>query len=157
MSTHEPLVTRGPARVGAIDWVSARPLGPTLAAFASRDSGYARRFAHRYDDRATWPLLAADRRPRAFDPALGAALASFHRRLGAGEVSLANATALAEGKALAVVAGQQPGPLGGPLYTWHKTMTAVALAQRLEDLLGTKVVPVFWNASVTAVIVLCHV
>ena len=147
MSTHEPLVTRAPARVGAIDWVSARPLGPTLATFVSRDSEYARRFAHRYDDRATWPLLAADRRPRRFDPALGEELASLHRRLGAGAASLSNVAALAEGRAFAVVAGQQPAPLGGPLYTWHKTMTAVALAARLEELLGAPVVPVFWNAT----------
>src|SRR5689334_13956722 len=144
MSTGAPLVS---PRVGAIDWVDGQPLGPTLAAFVTRDSDYARRFAHRYDDRATWPLLAADRRARNLDPAFADALVAFHRKLGAPAASVANAVKLAQGEAFAVVAGQQPGPLGGPLYTWHKTWTAVALAARLEALVGAPVVPVFWNAT----------
>jgi hypothetical protein len=97
MSTHEPLVTRVPARVGAIDWVSARPLGPR-----SRRSppGTPVRAPLRASlrRRATWPLLAADAPAAPFDPALGEALASFHRRLGAGAPP-ANVAALAEGSA----------------------------------------------------------
>jgi len=130
-----------------LDWVADRPLGATLAAFVTPGSEYARRFTHRYDDRATWSTLAADRRRRSFDPALGEALGSYHRRLGASAHALANVTALAEGGAFAVVCGQQPGPLGGPLYTWHKTWTAVALARKLTALTGETVVPVFWNAA----------
>ena len=45
--------------------------------------------------------------------------------------SLSHVAQVAEGAAVCVVAGQQPGPLGGPLYTWHKVHTAVALARVL--------------------------
>lgn len=46
-----------------------------------------------------------------------------------------------------VVTGQQPGVLGGPLLTLYKVLTAVALAERLEALLGTACVPLYWCGS----------
>lgn len=49
-----------------------------------------------------------------------------------------------EGAAL-VLAGQQPGFLGGPLFNLWKTLHAVALARALEREWGTPVVPAFWN------------
>ncbi|MDH3495427.1 MAG: bacillithiol biosynthesis cysteine-adding enzyme BshC [Gemmatimonadota bacterium] len=49
--------------------------------------------------------------------------------------------------ALCVTTGQQPGLVLGPLYTVYKALTAVALAGRLEALLGRPVVPVFWTAG----------
>lgn len=45
----------------------------------------------------------------------------------------------------AVVTGQQPGFLGGPLYTLYKAMQACRLASDLSREWGTPVVPVFWN------------
>ena len=47
----------------------------------------------------------------------------------------------------AVVTGQQPGLFGGPIFTWYKTATAIALAQALTGALGEPVVPVFWMAT----------
>jgi bacillithiol biosynthesis cysteine-adding enzyme BshC len=47
----------------------------------------------------------------------------------------------------AVTAGQQPGLFGGPLYTWWKALSALALADRLEAETGLPVVPVFWAAT----------
>ena len=47
----------------------------------------------------------------------------------------------------AVTTGQQPGLFGGPLYTWWKALSAVALAARLESLTGVPVVPIFWAAT----------
>ena len=44
-----------------------------------------------------------------------------------------------------VVTGQQPGFLGGPLYTLYKAMQACRLASELSRAWGTPVVPVFWN------------
>jgi bacillithiol synthase len=44
-----------------------------------------------------------------------------------------------------VVTGQQPGLLGGPLYTLHKAMQACLLARDLSQDWGVPVVPVFWN------------
>ena len=54
---------------------------------------------------------------------------------------------IAEGDGFFVTTGQQPGLFGGPLYTIHKTLSAVALAERLERLLDTPVLPLFWVAS----------
>src|SRR5258706_649642 len=54
---------------------------------------------------------------------------------------------LAAGEVLAVTTGQQPGLFTGPLYTVHKALSAIALAQRLERERGVTVVPVFWVAG----------
>ena len=48
---------------------------------------------------------------------------------------------------LVVVAGQQPGLFGGPLYTLYKAITAIAFARDLEAATGRPVVPIFWIAS----------
>jgi len=48
---------------------------------------------------------------------------------------------------LVVVAGQQPGFLGGPLYTLYKALTAISLARNIEAASGRPVVPIFWVAS----------
>lgn len=53
---------------------------------------------------------------------------------------------LGDGRAAVVVTGQQPGFLGGPLYTLYKIATAVALARR-RTLSGHPTVPVFWSAD----------
>ena len=46
-----------------------------------------------------------------------------------------------------VTTGQQPGLLGGPLYSLYKGISAVRLAEQLEVLLARPVLPVFWVAS----------
>jgi len=51
-----------------------------------------------------------------------------------------------EGGAM-VTTGQQAGLFGGPLYTVHKILSAVRLAEALERDLGVPVLPVFWIAS----------
>ncbi|HEX6373442.1 MAG TPA: bacillithiol biosynthesis cysteine-adding enzyme BshC [Longimicrobium sp.] len=51
-----------------------------------------------------------------------------------------------EGGAM-VTTGQQAGLFTGPMYTIHKILTAIRLAEALEELLGVVVLPVFWAAS----------
>ena len=46
-----------------------------------------------------------------------------------------------------VTTGQQPGLFGGPLYTWFKAVSALALADELERRTGVSVAPVFWAAT----------
>ncbi len=51
-----------------------------------------------------------------------------------------------EGGAM-VTTGQQAGLFTGPMYTIHKILTAIRLAEALEERLGLIVLPVFWAAS----------
>ena len=46
-----------------------------------------------------------------------------------------------------VTTGQQPGLLGGPLYTLYKALAAVRLANALEEILGRPVLALFWVGS----------
>src|SRR5688572_27822302 len=50
-----------------------------------------------------------------------------------------------EGGAM-VTTGQQAGLFTGPMYTIHKILTAIRLAEALEERLGIVVLPVFWAA-----------
>ncbi len=49
---------------------------------------------------------------------------------------------------MAIVTGQQPGLLGGPLLVWHKIATALRVASELRALPGApEIVVIFWNHS----------
>jgi len=101
------------------------------------------RFATTWTDTAALTALAqAKRRP--LPAPLAAALLDMHRRLGASAPSLASLERLARGEAVCTVAGQQPAPLGGPLYSLHKTACAVGLAVVVTERTGVPCVPVFW-------------
>lgn len=80
-------------------------------------------------------------------PALVERLVERQRVLGTGRRAEAAAGALGDPSTRAVVTGQQPGLLGGPLMNFHKIAGAIALARRLDGEGGRRVVPVFWLAS----------
>lgn len=101
------------------------------------------RFAVRWSDTDALRGLA-ERKRRALPAALAAELADMHRRLGASPATMANLDRLARGEAVATVAGQQPAPLVGPLYSLHKTAGAIGLAAEASARLGVPVAPVFW-------------
>ncbi len=46
-----------------------------------------------------------------------------------------------------VTTGQQPGLFGGPAYTWSKALSALAMADVLEEATGIPVAPIFWAAT----------
>ncbi|HKT09532.1 MAG TPA: bacillithiol biosynthesis BshC [Gemmatimonadaceae bacterium] len=46
-----------------------------------------------------------------------------------------------------VTTGQQPGLFGGPIYTWSKALSAIALADAIEDVSGIPTCPVYWAAT----------
>lgn len=50
-------------------------------------------------------------------------------------------------RGIVVTTGQQAGLFGGPLYTLAKALTALGLADSLEEKLGLPVAPVFWAAT----------
>jgi bacillithiol biosynthesis cysteine-adding enzyme BshC len=68
-------------------------------------------------------------------------------RLGFAEVSRDALRTFEDPRSVAVVAGQQPGLFGGPLYTLYKAMTAIHLARGIEAATGRPAVPIFWVAS----------
>lgn len=52
-----------------------------------------------------------------------------------------------QGRGIVVTTGQQPGLFGGPIYTWSKALSALALADALEAATGVPTAPVFWAAN----------
>jgi len=96
---------------------------PELAAF----------YARRVDD-----LAWGDELP-AWDSTMRAALITDQERLGLEREIDPNS--------VAVVTGQQPGLLTGPLYTIYKAITALKLAQRVTAQGGRPAVPIFWVAA----------
>jgi bacillithiol biosynthesis cysteine-adding enzyme BshC len=56
----------------------------------------------------------------------------------------------ARGRGVVVTTGQQPGLFGGPVYTWSKALSAVALADAIERETGVPAAPVFWAATYDA-------
>src|SRR5262245_55049600 len=54
---------------------------------------------------------------------------------------------VANGRGIVVTTGQQPGLFGGPIYTWSKALSALALADEIESATGIPTAPVFWAAT----------
>jgi bacillithiol biosynthesis cysteine-adding enzyme BshC len=63
---------------------------------------------------------------------------------GAPAAALASAVKLANPDTVAIVAGQQAGLFGGPLFTLLKALTTVRLARRVSSEHNVTAVPVFW-------------
>jgi bacillithiol biosynthesis cysteine-adding enzyme BshC len=109
------------------------------------------RVAHLYDysphDSRAFPERARELAGHDFDrPGLAGLLEEYNRGLGAPPEALASARRLGKPGAVAIITGQQPGVLVGPLYTFWKAVSVIQLARAVEGLLpaGTPVVPVFW-------------
>jgi bacillithiol synthase len=100
-------------------------------------------FSSSWRDDEALRRLSEKRAP--LDRSLARALREYHERLGAGPRSLRALERLASGEAVCTIAGQQPGPLGGPLYALHKTAAAVGMARRFEARTGVPCAPAFWN------------
>lgn len=66
---------------------------------------------------------------------------------GAPEQTLFNIHRLRDSESVVVVGGQQAGLLTGPLYTIHKIISILVLAEEQERELGVPVLPVFWVAG----------
>ena len=131
-SSAHPLVTTGPlggsplARAAAADAVPAGWYPPT-------------------------PRTAAEWRDRLERVRADASVASWANALapalGASGAAAARLARAADGQGVVVTTGQQPGLFGGPVYTWSKALSALALADALERECGVPVAPVFWAAT----------
>lgn len=92
-------------------------------------------YARRVDDLA-WSAALPH-----WNPAFRAVLLADQKRLGLEE------TLAIPADSVAIVTGQQPGLLTGPLYTIYKAITAIKLAQRVTAQGGRPAVPIFWAAA----------
>jgi bacillithiol biosynthesis cysteine-adding enzyme BshC len=79
-----------------------------------------------------------------FDPGWLSRLAPAIEATGMAKERLAS---VSDGKGIVVTTGQQPGLFGGPVYTLSKALSALALADSLQNATGTPVAPVFWAAT----------
>lgn len=50
-------------------------------------------------------------------------------------------------RGIVVTTGQQPGLFGGPLYTWSKAASALALADEIESCTGIPTAAIYWAAT----------
>ncbi|MEX2477379.1 MAG: bacillithiol biosynthesis cysteine-adding enzyme BshC [Gracilimonas sp.] len=75
------------------------------------------------------------------------ALSAYHRELNIATDQKDQIEKFGNEDALVVVTGQQLGVYGGPLFTIYKTMTAILLSRKYEEILDRPVVPVFWLAD----------
>lgn len=94
-------------------------------------------------------LASFPRPPDAHEPESRAELAAtLERELARHQPHVAvleSVRAIKERGACFVIAGQQPGLLGGPLYNIYKALHAIALARALSRAWETSVIPLFWN------------
>lgn len=71
-------------------------------------------------------------------------LTDQNRAWGATDATLKGIARLRDPRAVTVVAGQQVGIFGGPLYTLYKALTAVAVARQVESQWQVPCLPLFW-------------
>lgn len=122
---------------------------PIFAAYLKQDPAVMPFFAYHPFDQDAYTKRAAwlDRNYPGNREAVADALVQYNERLRAAPQALENAAKLRDPNALVVITGQQPGLLGGPLFTLYKAVTAIRFAGQLSERLSRPVVPLFWIAS----------
>lgn len=115
---------------------------PLYRDFVSRNGGRMQSRLPSFHDREAWSAARARRVSVA--PDLLNAVRDYNATLGVQVSTIKRLGGLADGSARAIVTGQQPGVLGGPLLSLYKAATAIALARAIEQRDGQPCVPVFW-------------
>lgn len=78
---------------------------------------------------------------------VAAHIESFMERFPTSEAVKKSIEKLRQDESVVVIGGQQAGILTGPLYSIHKVISIIKLAEQKERQLGVPVVPVFWIAG----------
>src|SRR5688500_6980230 len=124
--------------------VRTESLGGSPLARAAMTGQAAQWYERRPSSAPEWKLRADSVRSNLRDRAWLAALRSAFDARGAAAERLAR---VASGQGVVVTTGQQPGLFGGPIYTWSKALSALALADEIEARTGVPTAPVFWAAT----------
>lgn len=72
---------------------------------------------------------------------------SFMKRYPSSQAVKSSIEKLKQNDSVVVIGGQQAGILTGPLYSIHKVISIIKLAEQKESQLGIPVIPVFWIAG----------
>lgn len=102
------------------------------------------RFNHKTDDVKRLDELSNRHFPR---EEVAAYIEKFMERFPSSEAVKASLIKLSQANSVVVIGGQQAGILTGPLYSIHKIISIIKLAEQKEKQLGIPVVPVFWIAG----------
>ncbi|HEU5139828.1 MAG TPA: bacillithiol biosynthesis cysteine-adding enzyme BshC [Bacillales bacterium] len=79
--------------------------------------------------------------------ALAEVLHDYNSRFSPSEAVVSNIERFKKPESVTVIGGQQAGVLTGPLYTIHKCLSILRLAEEKEERLGVPVIPIFWIAG----------
>ena len=116
--------------------------GSSLAELAARGDGRAF-FAERPQTVEAWRAhiqTVRDQTPADW-------LTTIAPALGASSPARERLARVARDRGVLVTTGQQPGLFGGPIYSWSKAISALALADALQDATGIPTAPLFWAAT----------
>jgi bacillithiol synthase len=134
------------AQHSAMLQIVAQPLGesPFLHDYQAAEPALASFYFGHPADGGAYDRKAAEVGAR-FDTGSRAAIATALQPVSA--AAEAKLTQMVEAGGFVVTTGQQAGLFGGPLYSLYKALTAVRLAEALEQRLARPVLPVFWIAA----------
>jgi bacillithiol synthase len=125
--------------------VRTDPLGGSpLAKAAIAEELPAEWIPRRPSGRAAWTRAVEDVRARFPDASWASDLADAIR---AGDLAATRLTRVIDARGVLVTTGQQPGLFGGPVYTWSKALSALAIADAIERETGVPACPLFWGAT----------
>lgn len=97
-----------------------------------------------FRDTAARVARARQAAQRSVSPAVAAVLREQQARLPSSRARRDNLEALIAGNTAVVVSGQQVGLFLGPLYTFYKAASAIAIARAIQAESGVRCVPLFW-------------
>jgi len=130
---------------GAAQYSSDPRVGRSFSSSFLSGDATARGFLPRdFRDRSARIEGARAAAARRIAPAVLEVLAEQQARLPPSRARDEHLAALAAGETAVVVSGQQVGLFLGPLYTFYKAASAVAVARALQAEAGVRCVPLFW-------------
>jgi bacillithiol biosynthesis cysteine-adding enzyme BshC len=124
--------------------VRTEPIGGSPLARAAVDGGLTDWYAPRPTSAQGWIARVESIRAAT---AAETTLAALRPALAATGAAAARLDRVRTHGGVVVTTGQQPGLFGGPVYTWSKALSALALADEIEATTGVAAAPVFWAAN----------